>query len=101
MLTGIIVGITVTLALGLLNYRNAKKGTGLPGKVELALRTHGAMTLKEIATAVGKRSFFGRGEVAQALGGLSQAGKVRTIDAPPGTPQLQKVDVVKYELVNR
>ena len=99
MLTGIIIGVVVAFTLALVNQRNAKKGTGLPGQVEQALRARGASTLKEIAVAVGKDSFFGRGEVSQALGALHSTGKARVIPAPPGTPQLKKVDVIKYELI--
>lgn len=99
MLTGIFIGVVVAATLAFVNQRNARKGTGLPGQVEQALRTHGPATIKQVAAAVGKTSFMGRGEVVQALAALQTTGKVRIIDAPPGTPRAQKVDVVRYELI--
>ena len=99
MLTGAIIGIVVVLVMGVMNASKAKKGTGLPGQVELAMRGNGPMTLAEIASKVGKDSFLGRGDVAQALAALQQVGKIKTNPAPAGTPQLKKVDFITYEAV--
>src|SRR5689334_12433062 len=98
MLTGALIGFVVAVSMLVINRRKAKSGTGLPGQVEEALRAKGApMTLKEVAEAVGKPSFMGRGEVVQALAALDSLKKIRTIPAPEGTPQLKKVDFIKYE----
>ena len=40
-----------------------------------------------------------RGKVAMALNDMVTQGKVRVIQAPAATPQLQKVNFIKYELV--
>ena len=40
-----------------------------------------------------------RGKVALALNDMVAQDKVRTIAPPDGTPQLQKVNFIKYELV--
>lgn len=101
MIPGAIIGVIVAVTMMLVNQRSARKGTGLPGLVEQALRTLGPSTLHQVAAAVGKNSFLARGNVVQALAALQATGKVRVIDAPPGTPQLKKVDVIKYELIAR
>jgi hypothetical protein len=99
MLTGAIIGCVVALAIMALNRSKAKKGTGLPGQLEQMLRGKQPMTLKQIAALVGKDSFMGRGDVAQALAALQSIGKVRTNPAPDGTPQLKKVDFITYEVI--
>jgi hypothetical protein len=100
MLTGAIVGVVVVLVMTMLNRSKAEKGTGLPGQIEQTLRGKEPMTMKQIAGLVGKDSFMGRGEVAQALTALQNVGKVRVNQAPPGTPQLKKVDVITYQVVD-
>ena len=101
MLTGAIIGIVVVLVMGVMNNAKAKKGTGLPGQIELTMRGNGPMTLGQIASKVGKDSFLGRGDVAQALAALQQVGKIKTNPAPEGTPQLKKVDFITYETVEK
>jgi hypothetical protein len=99
MLTGAVIGVVVALAMMVINNRKAKSGTGFPGQVEQALRGKPAMNLKAIAVLVGHDSFMGRGKVAQALAALQSAGKIKITPAPPGTPQLEKVNVITYEVV--
>lgn len=100
MLTGAIIGVVVVLIITMLNRSKAVKGTGLPGQIEDRLRNKEPMTMKQIAALVGKDTFLGRGEVAQALAALQNVGKVRTNPAPAGTPQLKKVEFTTYELAN-
>lgn len=100
MLTGAIIGCVVALVIMVINKSKATKGTGLPGQIEQALQAKGPMTLQQIGALVGKDSFMGRGQVAQALAALQSIGKVKTTPAPEGTPQLKKVDFITYELVN-
>lgn len=99
MLTGAIIGVVVALTLMAVTTMRAKKGTGLPGQVEELLRASGPLTLKQVAERLGKDTLLGRGDVVQALGALQSVGKVRVNPAPPGTPQLKKVDVITYEAV--
>ena len=100
MLTGAIVGVVVVLVMTMLNKSKAAKGTGLPGQIEQTRRGKEPMTLKQIAAAVGKDSFMGRGEVIQAINALQSLGKVKTNPAPAGTPQLKKVDFITYQVVD-
>jgi hypothetical protein len=100
MLTGAIIGCVVALVIMAMNKGKAKQGTGLPGQVEQALQDKGPLTLKQVGALVGRDSFMGRGQVAQALAALQSIGKVKTNPAPEGTPQLKKVDFITYELVN-
>jgi hypothetical protein len=99
MLTGAIIGVAVALAIIVVNRSNAKSGTGLPGRIEQAMRGRPPMNLKEISVLVGKDSFMGRGQIGQALNALQSANKIKVTPAPPGTPQLEKVNVVKYEVI--
>ena len=99
MLKGALIGLVVALAMFFWNKRQAKLGTGVAGTIESALAAGERLTLAEVAARVGKPSFFGRGEVAQALNALHSVGKVRIHDAPEGTPQLQKVDHIRYERI--
>lgn len=86
--------------MAVMNKGKAKAGTGLPGQIEQVLRGAGPLTLKELAGRVGKGSFMGRGDVAQALAALQSVGKIKTNPAPEGTPQLKKVDFITYEAVS-
>lgn len=99
MIIGALIGVAVAVAILLMHRRNAQAGTGLAGQVEQALRARGPSTVREVAAVVGKDSFLGRGSVTQALGALHATGKARVIAAPPGTPQLKKIDVIKYEAI--
>jgi hypothetical protein len=99
MLQGALIGLVVALVMMFLQRRNAKKGTGIAGDLDRVLAERGALTLQEAAAAVGKDTFMGRGEVAQSLNALSSVGKVRILPAPDGTPQLKKVDLIRYERI--
>jgi hypothetical protein len=99
MIQGAIIGVVVALAMMFWNRRNAQQGTGLAGQIETALRGHAPATLDEVAQLVGKKGFMARGEVVQALNALVSVSKVRVIDAPEGTPQLKKVDFIRYEAI--
>lgn len=99
MLTGALIGLAVAVAIMIMNKSQAKSGTGLPGEIETKMRGKGPMTLKQISVLVDKDSFMGRGKVVQAIGGLQSAGKIKMTPAPEGTPQLQKVDHITYEVI--
>ena len=100
MLTGALIGVVVAVAMMAINRSKAKSGTGLPGKIEQAMRGKGAMSLKDISVLMGLDSFMGRGKVVQALAGLQSANKVKMTPAPPGTKQLEKVHHIRYEVVS-
>lgn len=99
MLQGALIGLVVAIAMFLWRRHQAKLGTGLAGTVVSVLASGDALTLDEIAQRVGRLSLFGRGEVAQALNALHAVGKVRIHPAPKGTPQLQKVNLIRYERI--
>jgi hypothetical protein len=42
---------------------------------------------------------MGRGTVVQAIAGLQSAGKIKMTPAPEGTKQLDKVNVITYEVI--
>lgn len=99
MLQGAIIGLVVALVMVFVQRRGAKQGTGLAGELEAALAERGALTLAEAAEAVSKNSFTGRGKVVQSLNALVAVGKVQILPAPDGTPQMKKVDFIRYEAV--
>ncbi|MBK9032325.1 MAG: hypothetical protein IPL61_13595 [Myxococcales bacterium] len=99
MIPGAIIGLVVGLTIMLMHRRNARRGTGVAGDVERALRERGRQTVRQVAQTLGKDTFLGRGQVAQALAALSSTGKVRVHPAPTGTPTLKKIDVITYEAI--
>lgn len=100
MLQGAIIGLVVGLGMFFWRRHQAQQGTGLAGSIEAAMRGHPPKTLAEVAESVGKNSFFGKGEVAQSLNAMVSIDKVRVHQAPDGTPQLEKVNHIRYELIS-
>jgi len=93
--TGVGIAIGVLIAQRIQRRKNAK----LAPVVEAALREHGALTLPALTEAIGVGGFIARGRVAMALNDLATQKRLRTIPAPDGTPQLQKINFIKYELI--
>lgn len=89
---GVAAGVGVAIAMALQSRRSGQ----LNERLVPLLQERGPMTLPALSEALGMGSFMGRGKVTLALGELVQAGKVETLDAPPGTPQLQKVNHIQY-----
>lgn len=52
----------------------------------------------ELAGGLGMGGFLARGKVALALNELVNTGRVEVIDASRGTPQLEKVNHIRYRL---
>jgi hypothetical protein len=98
MLRGALIGLIVGIVMIFWNRHQASRGGGLAGEIEQAIRGKGRLTLDEVSAAVNRTGFLKRGQVAQALAGLISVGKVVQHDAPPGTPQLEKVNHICYEL---
>lgn len=94
------IGIGVAAGLGayLATRRQQKQGQALAPTLETTLRAQGALSLPALAEAVGMKGFSARGKVMLALNDMVAQGKVRVLPAPEGTPQLQKVNLIKYEL---
>jgi hypothetical protein len=99
--TPTLIGIGVATALGVFISQKlqAKKNKVLAPAIEATLRAQGALTLAGIGDAIGMKGMMARGKVAMALNDMVTQGKVRVIQAPEATPQLQKVNFIKYELV--
>jgi hypothetical protein len=95
-----LIGIGIGCGIGLLfaGLMQKKKKAALAPKIEAALRAQGAMTLQALADACGHGSFMARGQVVLVLNDMAAQGTLRIIPAPDGTPQLQKVNFIKYEL---
>jgi len=91
----VVVGVVSGLVATWMLRGRSKK---LAPLIESTLRAHGALTLPALTEAAGLKGFSARGKVALAVNALASEGKVRTIPAPDGTPQLQKVNFIKYEL---
>ncbi len=94
---GASVAVGVAISMALVGKRNEV----LVPKIEQHLAAHGPCNLRELADGVGMTSFSGRGKVAMALNELVMGKRVLVTEAPPGTPQLKKVDHIKYSLVVR
>ena len=94
------IGIGVAAGLGayLATRSQHKSNAALAPSIMAALQAQGALTLPALTDAIGLRGFSARGKVMMALNDLVGEKKVRIIPAPDGTPQLQKVNFIKYEL---
>ena len=96
MMVGIAVGAAVAMLV--VSKLQRKKNDQLVPSIEAALRAQGALTLPALTEAVGMKGFTARGKVAMALSQLVTKGAIETIPAPEGTPQLQKINFIKYQL---
>lgn len=85
--------VAVVIYQILQNKRNAALGE----KIEGALHK-GEQTLPVLAQTLGMPGFRGRGKVVMALNAMVRRGRVVVIPAPDRTPQLQKVQHIKYRL---
>lgn len=95
---GIATSIGVGIGLAIHQSRQSKKNASLSVQITAALGAKGPRTLAELSEDVGLPGFMGRGRVAIALGEMQQSGAVLIIEAPEGTPQLKKVDFIRYRL---
>lgn len=91
-----VLGAAIALGIGIAMARQRSRNQKLAPSIEARLRERGPQTLPELAGALGMGGFFARGKVALALGDLVSGGRVEVIDAPAGTPQLEKVDHIRY-----
>ncbi|HEY5451561.1 MAG TPA: hypothetical protein VIQ54_22555 [Polyangia bacterium] len=98
--TPTLIGIGLAAGIGVLisNRLQKKKNDALAPTIEAALRAQGGLTLPALTEAVGLKGFMARGKVMLALNDMVARGKVRVIQAPEGTTQLEKVNFIKYEL---
>lgn len=96
--TLVVIGMTSALGALFSVRRQKKKAHQMVPAIEAALRAHGALSLPAVGEAIGFKGLMARGSVMFALEELRKAGKIRIIPAPDGTPQLQKINFIKYEL---
>lgn len=96
MMVGIAVGAGIAMLVA--SKLQRKKNDKLIPSIEAALRAQGALTLPALTEAVGMKGFTARGKVAMALSQLVTKGAIETLPAPEGTPQLQKINFIKYQL---
>ncbi len=99
MSAGLWIGVAVGIGIVIATVLQRKKGARIEEQIIPVLRERGVLTLPEIAEAIGRGSFTGRGKVAMALNAMAAAKRVEIIPAPEGTPQLEKVKHIKYRLL--
>ena len=92
----IVIGAAVGAGVVIAASRQRNGSRALAAKVEALLRARGATTLPEMQEALEMGSFSGRGKLAMALNEMVAAGQVQVIEAPQGTPQLEKVNLIRY-----
>ena len=95
---GLAASVGVGIGLAIHQSRQSKKNVAISVQITAALGAKGPRTLAELSEDVGLPGFMGRGKVVMALGEMQQSGAVVIIEAPAGTPQLKKVDFIKYRL---
>ena len=98
--TPTLIGISIATAIGVVisNRLQKRKNQALAPAIETALRAQGGLTLPALTEALGLKGFMARGKVMLALNDMVAQGKVRVVQAPEGTLQLEKVNFIKYEL---
>ena len=89
-------GLAAAVGIGILFWLQSRRNKKVATQLEPALRAHGPQTLHGLAERVGMNTFMGRGRVVLALNDLIQSGQVLVNEAPPGTPQLEKVKHITY-----
>ena len=97
-LTGLAIAVGVGAGLVIASARRKKANASLAETIEPALREHGALTLPALAEKIGMSDFVARGKVAMALNEMAAGGKLEILEAPEGTPQLEKVNHIQYRL---
>ncbi len=93
----IAIGVSVGIGLTIHNLLQSKRNRNLSIAIEPVLR-RGPSTLAEVAEAVHMGGFYAKGKVALCLQQMIREGRVVVTPAPEGTPQLQKVNHIKYVL---
>jgi len=94
-LYGIIGAVSAVLVAMLTRRRNVQ----LTPLIDEQLRASpDGLTVPQLQEALAMTGFSGRGKIVMALGELTNAGRVDLIDAPAGTPQLEKINVIRYRL---
>ena len=94
-----VIGIGVGIGLAIAATLTSKRGQALATRIEPILRERGPLVLQEVADALDMGGFYARGKVVLALNEMVTAGQVAVIDAPEGTPQLEKVKHIRYRLI--
>ena len=93
----IVIGCGVVVGVGLAMARRRAQNRELAPRIERILRERGPQTLPELGSALGMGGLLARGKVVLALNALTAAGNMEIIAAPPGTPQLEKVNHIRYQ----
>ena len=89
-------GVGAIIGLAIHHRLQQKRNMKLAMLIKENLRMQDPLTLLELSTKLGMGSFTGRGKVAMALNELEVKGLVEIIPALEGTPQLQKVNHIRY-----
>jgi hypothetical protein len=94
---GVATGVAVAIGLVINQMRQGKKNASIWASIEPILQK-GPATLQEIAEGANMGGFMAKGKVVLALQEMTANGRLEVIEAPSGTPQLQKVKFIKYKL---
>src|SRR3954469_18352241 len=98
MFGNVVIGAAIAVGIGIAMARQRKQNAALAPSIDAELGARGPQTLPVLATALGMGGFFARGKVALALNELATSGRGEIIAAPEGTPQLEKVNHIRYRL---
>ena len=91
-----IIGAVSAVIVGMITQRRNAQLTPL---IDDKLRASpDGLTVPQLQEALAMKGFSARGKVIMALGEMANAGRVETIEAPAGTPQLEKINVIRYRL---
>jgi hypothetical protein len=95
----IVIGVAVGAGLAIASLLQRRKNQAQGNLILPLLRERGPMTLPELGAAMNQPGFMARGKIAMALNEMVAARQIEVIPAPDGTPALQKIDHIKYRIL--
>src|SRR5687768_3652998 len=93
------IGLGVAIGVVIAQARQRKQNATLHPRIEECLRAGSALTLPELAGALGMGGFLARGKVALALNDMVSAKRVQVIAAPEGHTSTPKGELHSIPLI--
>ena len=94
----IVTGVSVSVGLAINAWLQQRRNADVAARIEPVLREQGPLPLRALAEALDMPGFYARGKVVLALNQMIAEGRVESIPAPEGTPQLKKGELIRYRL---
>jgi hypothetical protein len=96
-MVAVAIGVAVSVAVAVNRGREKKRAQAMWQKIEPVLQ-RGPANVRELAGALGVSGLMAEGKLMMALQSLTLERKILVIDAPSGTPLLERKNHIKYQL---